>query len=119
MTKKEKELLLKDLSARLFYGVMMTNKKQHETHYPLTCEDLHDAMFNDDWGDVPYLRSLTSMTKEEKKEFNQFGCGILECSPQFEIEEFIKVIDWLNAHHINYRLPDNLFTEAPEGMYNN
>ena len=119
MTQEEKELLIKDICARLPYGVIMTNIKLPETNYPLTCEDLHDAMFDDDWDDVPYLRPMSSMTEDEKKEFNQFGCGVLECSPQFEIEEFYKVIDWLNTHHFDYRnlIGKELALKAPDGMY--
>lgn len=36
MEQKEKEILIKELSARLPYGVIMTNIKFPETHYPLT-----------------------------------------------------------------------------------
>jgi hypothetical protein len=49
------------------------------------------------------------------------GCKTLE----FYLEEIphycvIKVFDWLNAHHFDYRglIERGLAIEAPEGMYN-
>lgn len=125
MTEKDKKLLLKDLCSRLPYGVMMTNIKSFETHYPLTCDDLYDAMFDNDWDDVPYLRSMSSMTVQEKMEFYDI-CTTLAADKNHFIMEgctdsnyMLEKFDWLNKHHFNYRLPDNLFREAPEGMYNN
>ena len=97
MTQEDKELLLKDLCARLPYGVIMTNIELRETHYPLTCGDLHDAMFDDGWDDVPYLRSMSSMTEEEKLEFS-----LVPIYAFVHYNEIAKM-DWLNAHHFDYR----------------
>ena len=117
MTQEDKDLLLKDLSARLPYGVMMTNIELCETHYPLTCEDLHDAMYEEDWDDVPYLRPMSSMTEEEKKELKSATCPegtgyfdeqYLIC-PMSHFGEHISydfmsdILNWLNAHHFDYR----------------
>ena len=97
MTQEDKDLLFKDLCARLPYNVIMTNIELPETHYPLTCEDLHDAMFDDDWDDVPYLRPLSSMTEEEQLE--------LSVVPIYArmLDNASAQIDWLNAHHFDYR----------------
>lgn len=109
MTQEDKELLLKDLSTRLPYGVIMTNIELCETHYPLTCEDLHDAMYEEDWDDVPYLRPMSSMTDEERKEYWDITSVSNHCA----------AIDWLNAHHFDYRglIEKGLAIEAPKGMY--
>ena len=37
MTQEDKDLLFKDICARLPYGVIMINIELSETHYPLTC----------------------------------------------------------------------------------
>lgn len=57
----------------------------------------------------PYLRPMSSMTKEEKKEYNKLLCWR---SPK-------KVFDWLNAHHFDYRglIKKGLALEAPKEMY--
>lgn len=97
MRPEEKDLLLKDLCARLPYGVIMTNIELRETHYPLTCEDLHDAMFDDGWDDVPYLRPMSSMTEEEKVKLS------LSQIYAFTHYNEIAKMDWLNEHHFDYR----------------
>ena len=97
MTQEDKQLLLKDLCGRLPYGVIMTNKVFTETYYPLDGNEWQQAYYDDDWDDIPYLRPMSSMTEEEKNE--HFGrtmtIDIVRTSKE--------VIDWLNAHHFDYR----------------
>ena len=69
------------------------------------------------WRDVeyvkPYLRQISSMTEEEKDEYNAFF--------NYDgIEYPSEYVDWLNAHHFDFRglLQKGLAIEAPEGMYN-
>ena len=114
MTQEDKDLLLKDLCARLPYGVVMTNIKLRETHYPLTTEDLHDAMFDDDWDDVPYLRPLSTMTDEEGNEL------VVEQTYASREDNMIAKFDWLNAHHFDFRnlIGLGLALEVPVDMYN-
>lgn len=143
MTQEEKILLLKDLCARLPYGVIMTNVGLLETHYPLTCEDLHDAMFNDGWDDVPYLRSIPSMSEKEKEEyFNVCDEDIETLSTAMDAPDIIisdkgrtqgyvayKELEWLYEHHFDFirKVGDKYTTltdmglalKAPDGMYNN
>lgn len=61
----------------------------------------------------PYLRPMSSMTEEEKDEYfgRTMAIDIVETSQQ--------IIDWLNAHHFDYRnlIEKGLALEAPEGMY--
>lgn len=105
MTQEDKELLFTDLCGRLPYGVIMTNIELPQTHYPLTCGDLHDAMFDDDWDDVPYLRPLSSMTEEEYKELKSISSyyGFAPYEFIYDWSPNYYVIDWLNAHHFDYR----------------
>ena len=124
MTQEDKDLLLKDLSARLPYGVIMTNIELCETHYPLTCEDLHDAMYEEDWDDVPYLRPMDSMTEEEKveyyntmdKETQRNYPNSCDFSESVYYSNTIKTFDWLNVHHFDYRglIPKGLAIEVTE-----
>lgn len=73
-----------------------------------------------------YLRPMSSMTEEEEKEYNQlcYNCQEQD-SVDYNITELdrtqlIYVVDWLNAHHFDYRglIEKGLALEAPEGMYN-
>ena len=126
MTQEEKDLLLKDLSGRLPYGVKCTTKSSWNGIYPIEgCKD--NKVFLDcpvyDEGDdewmiesiVPYLRPMSSMTDEEKIEYHNLCYNYY--SVYFDTTESI---DWLNAHHFDYRglIEKDLAIEAPEGMYN-
>ena len=121
MTQENKELLLQDLSARLPYGVKVTWDGKH----PLTvtphiyCAIVSENNINN----LPklLLRSMSSMTEEEKNELNEVEVTVINynefecCSILFDEDGF----DWLNAHHFDYRglIKKGLAVEAPEGMY--
>ena len=126
MTQEEKELLLKDITARLFYGLkVQIDFGEHCIKYgidryvddtvicvwPETFEiGVNDEDQACDIEDVkPYLRPMSSMTEEE---YREFGYDVLRYTP--------KEFDWLNAHHFDYRglIEKGLALEAPEGMYN-
>lgn len=110
MKQEDKELLLKDLCARLPYGVICYNRST-ESNFTLneaTDTDSDRPTFDYGYGELevvePYLRSMSSMTEEEKKEFISFTDTMfrygkyddLWCLP-------LDVIDWLNKNHFDYR----------------
>ena len=75
MTQKDKELLLKDLTARLPYGVKCINIRwPHDGHAEISNIDTNSQKVQifEDWCDIndckPYLRPMSSMTEEEKEE---------------------------------------------------
>ena len=113
MTQEEKELLLRDISARLRYGVKFKSEQDVnplEIHY-IKDEEVYTRQFKNlpYWIESikPYLRPLSSMTKEEKAYYFAID------------EEPVKCIDWLNEHHFDYRglIEKGLALEAPEDMY--
>lgn len=71
----------------------------------------------------PYLRPMSSMTEEEKKErLSAFFTVVdtkLGLTPMLSGLKSIEYTDWLNAHHFDYRglIEKCLALEAPEGMY--
>lgn len=106
MAQEEKELLLKDLGARLSYGVKVTTTNPAAELGILTGVSIKgkisvgtkDADIVFECTEVkPYLRPMSSMTEEEKKE--HFGRTMTIDIVQTSKE----AIDWLNAHHFDYR----------------
>lgn len=130
MTQEDKKLLLTDLSARLTYGVKAyvknwskLDRKWYEGVY--TVESIHPYLNDilvcsergsvevilgyDDYEIKPYLFPISSMTEEQKEEFDRlytFDALIIE--PQWEL------IDWLNKNHFDYRglIPMGLALDA-------
>ena len=130
MTQEEKELLLKDLSARLPYGVKCHFKYgSAEDDITLSCIDNNVARFEYGWygrfhviidADYikPYLRPMSSMTEEEIKEHKHLIA--FSGSP----DGAANLVDWLNKKMFAYRTIDGkdmfklgLALEAPEDMY--
>ena len=111
MTQEEKQLLLKDLCARLPYGVIVRkNDGVRESDNKLLDIDMFDELINYVYKDIkPYLRPMSSMTEEEEIYYNMIYITL----------KFYEKEDWLNAHHFDYRglIPMSLALEAPEGMY--
>ena len=132
MTQEEKDLLLKDLCARLPYGVLC--KLKNKT-LPLKDVFIDGVVGNkgqlgfgtDTCGRIfqeideikPYLRSMLSMTEEEAEEYNDLVNELSDYDCKQE-QSASKTIDWLNKKKFDYRglIPMGLALEAPEGMYN-
>lgn len=132
MTQEEKDLLLKDLCARLPYGVkaiVKTHKGENvgkiisvSTKNNIILGELYNGKecFWLDYGSFkPYLRPMTSMTKEEKVIYSNYKIVVRDLGIVFEYNlDF--VTEWLLKHHFDYRglIEKGLAIEAPEGMYN-
>ena len=121
MTKKEKELLSKDLCARLYYGIKGLHRGQ--VHILKTMDWGYDRMSikvdgYDAWFPIdsfkPYLRPMSSMTSDERFEYDELQ-HFYTHGLDFNVDE----VDWLNFHHFDYRglIEKGLAIEAPEEMY--
>lgn len=99
MKPEDKDLLLKDLCARLPYRVKV--KGYSGKTYTLTLGncDLVSMFYKDEdnWYCKPYLRPMSSMTEEEKMKLS------LSQIYAFTHYNEIAKMDWLNAHHFDYR----------------
>ena len=64
----------------------------------------------------PYLRTMSSMTKEEVEEFSSV---VFESQGIEGVSASTYVSDWLISKHFDVRglIPKGLAIEAPEGMY--
>lgn len=122
MKKEDKELLLKDLSARLPYGVKISKAN---VIYPMT--GINIALGYVELavservliGDArPYLHPLSSMTEEEDKELREKNIFIA-ISTSGTVETTIDGFDWLNKNMFDYRglIEKGLALEALERMY--
>lgn len=117
MTQEEKDLLLKDLCARLPYGVKILTPTNCWTSEEDTCE-LKEIFKGDDGlfriGDIgalieyskPYLLPMSSMTEEQKNELNDTLIQLELKALNDEIEHH-KVaefeIDFYNKNMFDYR----------------
>lgn len=108
MTSEDKELLIKDLCARLPYNVICQvefreNGKYNSKVMLLSGIFTDEAYFTTKGGSIysneykPYLFPLSSMTEEEKLMYEGLMIGI------DNISYMLDVIDWLNSHHFDYR----------------
>lgn len=107
MTYEDKELLLKDLCARLPYGVKVESVFLNtDTKKRKSCGiEVFDAtcilMIRDGFGEFkPYLFPLSSMTEKQKKEY-QYITERWMNDPSYSI--ISDSIDWLNENHFDYR----------------
>ena len=131
---QERQLLLNVLCAMLPYEVKCHFKYgTSEDDIILKCIDGDIARFDYGWYGKfhvnidpqyikPYLRPLSSMTKEEKQESRWY-------QHDAKSEDFIlymnRYVEWLDSKHFDWRTDGNgktmielgLAIEAPEGMY--
>ena len=132
MTQEEKDLLFKDLSERLPYGVKCDISNYEDSYYdshehieihlkeekPIKISGIdfnknciylsnlqidHVCGYENYGGLKPYLRPMSSMTKEEKKEYELLANHCIVTSVEFVHLEAQTLIDWLNCHHFDYR----------------
>ena len=119
MTQEDKILLIRDLCGRLPYGVKAyiknwskLDRKYYEGVY--TVESIDPSLNNIyadserssvkvivghyDYEIKPYLRPMSNMTEEEKLMYEGLMIGT-----DNNITYILDVIDWLNAHHFDYR----------------
>lgn len=115
MTEEDKDLLLKDLSARLPYGVKCKSKHFNSDILQGIIIDGKETLFNfsiNDSGFItqlyisefkPYLFPMSSMTDKQKREYwnTQWVYQAEYCAPEY-FDDFTSY-DWLNAHHFDYR----------------
>ena len=137
MTQEDKQLLLKDLCARLPYGVKIWIKWDKNPS-PITTSILGNYWYTVGDDIKPYLRPLSSMTYEERQDARE---RFFNGSDHYDIDDIGEIyadtyqpyttvytlsfarlsgyIDWLNKHHFdyNYLIEKGLALEAPEGMY--
>ena len=113
----DKELLLKDICARLPYGVKIQVPYEAGSGYfaETVWQVNNDGPFHvNGWGIEyeyvkPYLFPLSSMTEEQEKEYTDLNCYELGCFPHTE-----DALDYLIKNHFDFRclIPKGLAIDA-------
>ena len=121
MTQEEKDLLLKDLCARLPYGVKVESvfinpdTKEHKSCGIEVFDATSLLMIRDGLGEFkPYLFPLSSMTEAQQEEFDRIyaddmqvvACNLknkLDGKPYETNFGHYRHIDWLNKNHFDFR----------------
>lgn len=128
MTREDKQLLLKDLCMRIPYRTFVCLNpgayNKPET-YILTGVDGEQVYLNVDSDPFridhikPYLRPMSSMTKDERLVYEQRHHDVGRSVDVIDADEVVSHIDWLNARHFDYRglIEKGLALEAPKDMY--
>ena len=109
MTQEDKELLFKDICARLPYNVICQvefkeNGKYNSEVMLLSGIFADEAYFTTQGGSIYskeyklYLFPLSSMTDEQEKEYNNLNCYEPGCFPHTE-----EALDYLLKNHFDYR----------------
>ena len=132
LSTEDKELLLKDLCARLPYypkcemiDELRVVNHEKDSLYISTLFPKHIELFSyhNNFTIKPFLRPMSSMTKKEEKEYNSFIIGQQPFDSDFSaypiehklLYEFDvnSYIDFLNAHQFDYRglIPKGLANE--------
>ena len=112
MTQKDKELLLKDLCARLPYGVKVQDELGRINKLVIGNNDLVRLYYNDfsiyseKNLSLPCLFPLSSMTEEQKKEYDKIIYRSIELhhreySDIVEIDLFDNLQDFYHKNHID------------------
>lgn len=139
MTNEQKQLLLKDLCVRLPYGINVAVFDKTLGFWGKYAYRMDGVSVENDGIDIwlekgnfsieiikPYLRPMSSMTDEERKEYESFiftqhhewdGHGT---STQYvETDDVERYVTWLNKNHFDWRglIPMGIALEAKEGMY--
>jgi len=140
MTSEDRQLVAKALCGYLPYGLKFRQTDESTITLKGLCIEGNIITVNpkmqygfnlvNEYGDLeykPYLRPMSDMTEKEMSELRQWGslCMYNDNTVQdigvYGAIHSIPVIDWLNAHHFDYRglIEMGLALPAPEGMYNN
>lgn len=143
MIKEDKELLLKDLSARLPYGVIIHLGEPDEDEELYCLNILQEGLYtrNLEYNNAttlcpiedskPYLRPMSSMTSKECMQLTTLLPRYFTVFPEklfctehinggiINFEVLDTIIDFYNSHHLDWRglIPKGLALEATKDMY--
>lgn len=111
MKQEDKELLLKDLCARLPYKCVYSASRgiTHWNKLILNIDTI-TKLINNEYDDIkPYLRPMESMTEEEKEEYEKL-CILIPTQFDSDLQKYdyyttdsMESFDWLLKNHFDVR----------------
>lgn len=113
MNKEQKEFLLKDLCARLPYGVkgvniagIVTTPSDWYCGFVRLSKELENRICFSDW--KPYLLPLSSMTEKQRKEYDSIIYHNVELHADryyevIDVDSFELLHDFYHKNHFDYR----------------
>lgn len=135
MKQEDIDLLFKDLSSRLPYGVIVKFAGYSgREDCTLNVQHLSSTYSIEYLRMKPYLRPLSSMTEEEKEELKTLfdaeevtsdsicyleGGTLVEYLSRISYSFCSEIVDWLNEHHFDHHnlIEKGLALEASSEMY--
>jgi hypothetical protein len=124
MTENAKDLLIRDLCARLPYGVKIQSADENITTLTGIILPNHYSSINgvysfDSYPMKPYLFPLSSMTEEQKKEYDSIIYRNVELHWEryydvIDVDWYEELHDFYNKNHFDYRglIPMGLANDA-------
>lgn len=101
MTQQDKDLLLRDLCARLPYNpVVYVDERLPRLRIGASTRIWEYVSVDNPC--KPYLRPMSSMTEKELREYKCKNDALDE-NYEVHIDNAYPAFDWLNAHHFDYR----------------
>ena len=118
MKKEEKDLLLKDLCARLPYGTMVYAQNAVDWYDSEICTQVLSDVINEDYIVKPYLYPMDSLPEEK---VHEFYCRFVDSDIPFDdfvadywntnslhkvltvIDDVESIMDWYNENHVDCR----------------
>lgn len=125
MTDKEKQILLQELCSRLPYGIkvycgedIIMTLRQIDKNCFCECWENEDFKCHSRWM-LPYLRSMSSMTKNEQEEFFNLIVCVDNGKAVIEEDKIDAYNNFIYSHHLDNKnfIEIGLALEAPEGIY--
>jgi hypothetical protein len=105
---ENKEMILKDLCGRLPYNTLVYAQNDNDWYESEICTQVISDLINEDYVIKPYLFPLSSMTDEQRKEYEGIIYKNIElhCERYYDVidvDEFDCLMDFYHKYHFDYR----------------
>ena len=105
---ENKEIILKDLCGRLPYNTLVYAQNDNDWYESEICTQVISDLINEDYVIKPYLFPLSSMTDEQRKEYEGIIYKNIElhCERYYDVidvDEFDCLMDFYHKYHFDYR----------------
>ena len=105
---ENKEIILKDLCGRLPYNTLVYAQNDNDWYESEICSQVISDLINEDYVIKPYLIPLSSMTDEQRKEYEGIIYKNIELHWEryydvIDVDDFDCLLDFYHKYHFDYR----------------